>query len=65
MLYDWYWIIIVSEGVYKVCGVYKFVFLVEAFIVYSFNFISNVICFGTEFKCWFEIYKKVFSVFFF
>ena len=51
MLCDRFWIIIVSEGVYKVCGVCNFVFSFAASIVNSFNFISNVICFGTEWKC--------------
>ena len=49
--------IIISEGIFKVCD---FVFLFAEFNVNSFNFISNIICFGTEWKCWFEMLKEVF-----
>ena len=58
---DWCWIIIVSGGVYKVCGVCNFVFFFAATIVNSFNFISNLFCFGTEWKCWFEMHEDVYS----
>ena len=39
----------------------NFVFLFATSIVNSFNFISNVICFGTEWKGWFEMHEEVFS----
>ena len=52
---------LVSEGVYKVCGVCNIVFFFAVSIVNSFNLISNVVCFGTEWKCWFEMHKEVLS----
>ena len=52
---------IVSEGVYKVCCVCNFVIFFAVFIVNSFNFSFNVICFGSDWKCWLEILKDIFS----
>ena len=52
---DWCWIIIVSEGVYKVYGVWNFVFLFAESIVNSFNFISNENS-QTEFKFWLRLF---------
>ena len=40
-------------------GVCNFTFLFAASIVNSFNLISNVICFGTEWNCLFEMHKDV------
>ena len=47
--------------VYRVCGVCNFVFYFTASIVNLSTFISNAIYFGTEWKCWFEMHKEVFS----
>ena len=39
----------------------NFLFFFAAYIVNSFNFISNVIYFAIELKYWFEVHKEVFS----
>ena len=45
---------------YAVCVI---CFSLRCINVDLFNFISNVICFGTEWKCWFEMHRICLSMF--